>query len=173
MPCQSSLISLLPQASKVSFWFNAKLSKCVRHAKEKEKKKKKKVIRPWVESWNREPFSHFGVSFRESKTQKRESFSLRGAVRKDREKHSESVREWKRKMKHFFFAQVTHKEDILVESLWSFWVLQPWRVRVFRGRFCYWLCGEIVFTPWDLFIVYPIYRELKFSINLIVVISIS
>ena len=42
MPCQSSLISLLPQASKVSFWFNAKLSKCVRHAKEKEKNKKRK-----------------------------------------------------------------------------------------------------------------------------------
>ena len=47
MPCQSSLISLLPQASKVSFWFNAKLSKCVRHAKEKEKKKKRSFGLEW------------------------------------------------------------------------------------------------------------------------------
>ena len=40
----------------------------------------------------REPLSAICVSSRKSKTQK-ESFSLRGAVRRDREKHSESVRE--------------------------------------------------------------------------------
>ena len=41
-------------------------------------------------------------------------------------------------------------------------MLQPWRVGVFRGRFCYWLCGEIVFTLLDLFVVYPIYCKHKF-----------
>ena len=69
MPCQSSLMSLLPQASKVSFRFNAKLSKCVRHAEEKRKKQKARVIWPWGKSWSKRairPF--FGVSSRESKT---------------------------------------------------------------------------------------------------------
>ena len=79
----------------------------------------------------------------------------------------------KKKNETFFFAQVTDKENKLVEFLWSFWMLQPWRVGVFKGRFCYWLCGEIVFTPSDLFVVYPINCGLKFSINLTVVISIS
>ena len=79
----------------------------------------------------------------------------------------------KKKKETFLFAQVIHKEDKLVEFSWSFLVLQPWRVGVFKGRFCYWLCGEIVFTPGDLFVVYPIFCGLKFSINLIVVISIS
>ena len=76
MPCQSSLMSLLPQASKVSFRFNAKLSKCVRHAEEKRKKQKARVIWPWGKSWSKRairPF--FGVSSRESKTQKRERFN--------------------------------------------------------------------------------------------------
>ena len=72
----------------------------------------------------------------------------------------------KKKNETFFFVQVTYKEDKLVEFSWSFLVLQPRRVGVFRGRFFYWLCGEIVFTPWDLFVVYPIYYELKFSIKL-------
>ena len=65
-----------------------------------------------------------------------------------REMHGESVREWKRKRKrsHFFFCwSYIHKEDKLVEFSWSFWVLQPWRVGVFRWRFCYWFCGEIVY----------------------------
>ena len=79
----------------------------------------------------------------------------------------------KKKNETFFFAQVTCKEDKLVEFSWSFRVLQPWKVEVFRGRFCYWLCGEVVFTPGDLFVVYPIYCGLKFSVNLIVVISTS
>ena len=43
---KGQLMSLLPQASKVSFWFNAKLSKCVRHAEEKRRKRKER------------PFSH-------------------------------------------------------------------------------------------------------------------
>ena len=138
----------------------------------KEGKERSKGHSAWREELkqNKDPFSHFGASSRESKTQKIESFSLRDAVRKDREKHSESV---KKKKETFFFAQVTHKEDKLVEFSWSFWLLQPWRVGVFRGRFCYWLWSEIVSTHWDLFVVHPIYYGLKFSINLIVVISIS
>ena len=145
------------------------------------KKKKRKKQRPFgllCGSWskNRElkhrEFQPFLCEFQsEQVTQKRE-LQLRGEVRKI-ERNTVSVREWKRKRRHFFFTQVTHKEDKLVVFLWSFWVLQPWRVGVFRGRFYYWLCGEIVFTPWDLFIVYPIYCGFKFSINLIVVISIS
>ena len=95
------------------------------------------------------------------------------SVWRNREKNSESVEWVKKKKEIFFFAQVTYKEDKLVEFSWRFWVLQPWRVGVFRGRFCYWLCSEIVFTLWDLFVIYSIYCEHKFSINLIVVISIS
>ena len=52
------------------------------HSALSEELKQERAIRP------------FGVS-------SRESFSLRGAVRKDRQKHSESVREWKRKIRHF------------------------------------------------------------------------
>ena len=158
-------MSLLPQA---------KLSKCVRHTEEKRKKQKARVIRTWGKSLSKRairPF--FGVSSRVSKTHTEKVRALGGVVWRDREKHSESVREWKRKNVTFFFAQVTHKEDKLMKFLWSFWVLQPWRVGVFRGRCCYWLCGEIVLTLWDLFVVYPIYCGLNFSINLIVVISIS
>ena len=43
---KAQLMSLLPQASKVSFWFNAKLSKRVRHVEEKKKEKKRKAIWP-------------------------------------------------------------------------------------------------------------------------------
>ena len=63
----------------------------VGHAEGKEKKKQ----RPFGLEWKaeaREPLSAICVSSRKIKTQK-ESFSLRGAVRKDREKHNESVRE--------------------------------------------------------------------------------
>ena len=67
----------------------------------KQKITKTEAIRPWVKSWSkREPFGHFGVS-------SREIFSLRGAVRKDRKKHSESVREWKRKRRHFSLLSYT------------------------------------------------------------------
>ena len=53
----------------------------------------------------------------------------------------------KKKKETFFFAQVAHKENKFVKFSWSFFMLQPWRVGVFRGRFYYWLCGEIVFIP--------------------------
>ena len=41
-----------------------------------------------------------------------------------------------------------------------------------REDLCYYFCGEIVFIPLDLFVVYLIYCEFKFGINLRVVISI-
>ena len=41
----------------------------------------------------REPLSAICVSSRESKTQRKRKLQLRGVVRRDREKHSESVRE--------------------------------------------------------------------------------
>ena len=113
------------------------------------------------------------VSSRESKTQKRESFSWEVEFEKIERKTQWECERVKKKNVTFFFTQITHKEVKLVEFSWSFWELQPWRVGVFKGRFCYWLCNEIVFTPWDLFVVYPIYCGLKFCINLIGVISIS
>ena len=51
---KAQLMSLLPQAFKVSFWFNAKLSKRVRHAEEKKKEKKRKAIRPLNEEKKKE-----------------------------------------------------------------------------------------------------------------------
>ena len=61
-----------------------------------------------AEAKNREPFGH------SRETQVRASG---GAVRRDREKHSERV---KKKKETFFFAQVTQKEDKLVDFSWSF-----------------------------------------------------
>ena len=57
-------------------------------------KKKAKAIRPWVrragtESWSTESNSAI--------VRKKQARASGGAVRKDREKHRESVREWKRK----------------------------------------------------------------------------
>ena len=43
-PVKAQLMSLLPQASKVSFWFNAKLSKRVRYAEEKRRKEAKDIL---------------------------------------------------------------------------------------------------------------------------------
>ena len=58
----------------------------------KEKKRRSKGHSALGEAEaNREPF--LGEFPREQETWKRESFNLRGAVRKDREKHGESVRE--------------------------------------------------------------------------------
>ena len=146
---KAQLMSLLPQASKVNFWFNAKLSKHVRHAEEKRRKIKERPFGHWVwlrekhtKSWSRVCEFH-RVSQKHRDIQ---PFEVQYVCR-DREKHSESVREWKRKKETFFFALVTHKEDKLVEFSWNIWVLQLWRVGVFRGQFCYWFCGEIVFTP--------------------------
>ena len=60
--------------------------------KKEEEKKETEAIQPCGKLKQTE--SHFGHEFQsEQKPQKRESFNLRGAVRKDREKHSESVRE--------------------------------------------------------------------------------
>ena len=167
-------MSLLPQASKVSMPFLGQWLRRVWHAEtEKKKRKKTEVNWPSEESWSKE--SHLAIfvcEFQREKDTEKESASawVVQSEWRDRECECERV---KKKKETFFFAQVTHKKDKLVDFSWSFWVLQPWRVEVFRGRFCYWLCGEIVFTPWDLFVVYPIYCEHKFSINLIVVISIS
>ena len=125
-----------------------------------------------MKSWSKE--SHliiFGwlVSSTESKTQKEgaSTWVLQSEWR-DREWECERVTK-KKKMRHFYLLKLrTRKINWWSSISWSFWVLQSWRVGVFRRRFCYWLCGEILFNHWDLFIVYPIYCGLKFSINLIV-----
>ena len=108
------LMSLLPQASKVSFWFNAKLSmhgkvwlllmrsdaklsKCVRHAEEK-----RRVIRPWVESWNREPF--FGHCVWVSERAKTQIFShLRCTLCEEIWRNTVRVWESKKEKENFLF----------------------------------------------------------------------
>ena len=85
----------------------------VRHAETEKKKRKKKG--PFGQCvWQRNTLERrveaerairpfFGVSSRESKTQKRKRV-LAWVVQsewRDREKHNESVREWKRKRRHF------------------------------------------------------------------------
>ena len=80
MPCQSSLMSLLPQASKISFWFNAKLMQGVFNTLREERKERSKrqgsfgLVKKLKQ--NSEPFSHFGVSSRESKTQRKREIHL-------------------------------------------------------------------------------------------------
>ena len=132
-------MSLLPKSAWVSMPFLGQWLGRVRHAEPEkgEKKGNSGHSAIWWAEANREPFGHFTVRSRESITQKKESFNLRVIVWRDREKRRESVRELKRKRKIFFFAQVTHKIDKLVKFLWRFWVLQLWRVRVFKRRFCY------------------------------------
>ena len=144
----------------------------LRRKEGKEKKGHLAIECDWERNTLSKGWSSVCELHRVSKNTKR-YLAIWGAVhvKRYRETQWECKRVEKKKVT-FFFAQVTHKEDKLVEFSWSFWVLQLWRVGVFKERFCYWLCGEIVFTHWDLFVVYPIYCELKFSINLIIVISI-
>ena len=100
----------------------------------KEKKRRRKKETKAIQSCgelkqeNHFFFQPFVWVLERARHRERESFSLRGVIWRDREKHSKSVREWKRKKETFFFTQVTHKEDKLVEFLWNFLVLQPWRV---------------------------------------------
>ena len=74
----------------------------VRHAKtdKKEKKENKGHSALWAELKLRAFLGHWLWVPERAKTQKRENFSWRCSL-KNREKHSESVREWKRKMRHF------------------------------------------------------------------------
>ena len=59
----------------------------------------------------------------------------------------------KKKVDIFLCSSYTHKEEKLIKYSWSFWVLHPKRVRVFRGRFDYWFCGEIVFI-FEIYLLY-------------------
>ena len=125
LPCQSSFMSLFQKSSKQAFSFIEKwpkhgevwlllmrsVARRVGHAETKKKKRKKtEAILPWVVSWSRNRelketaiFDQFLCEFqRDQNTEKRE-LQLRGAIWRDREKHSERVREWKRKKRHFFF----------------------------------------------------------------------
>ena len=95
---------------KSAFCLMQKLSKCVRHAKEKRRKRKERPFGQCV--WQRETnlreelkhkvqFGHFCVWVPERAKHKKEGASAERCSLKNREKHSESVREWKRKMRHF------------------------------------------------------------------------
>ena len=94
--------------------------------KEEKENKQEKAIRPWVESWKREPYSAICGEFqREQDTQEERALAWEVlSMWRDREIQRESVREWK-KNETFFFAQVTCKKNKLVEFSWNFWVLQP------------------------------------------------
>ena len=146
----------------------------VRHAEEKEKKEEK-AIRP-CRVLKQETESHIRpvcVSSRESKTQiDIQPFWKVQSVWRNREKHSESVREWKRKRRHFsllklYTRKINWRNSHRVFECYNHGELE-YSDEDFASGF-----GEIVFTLRDLFVVYPIYCGLKFSINLIVVISIS
>ena len=129
--------------SDLGVWDTLKLTK--------KKRRKTKAIRPCEKkkSWKqRELFLAIFCEFQREQNTKRESFSWRCSP-KNREKHSESVREWKRKRRHFSLLKLYTRKINWWSSHGVFWVLQLWRVGVFKGRFCYWFCGGIVFTPWD------------------------
>ena len=116
---KAQLMSLLPQASKVNFWFNAKLSKHVRYAEEKRRKRKE---RPFGPKRRAETKSHFLAIFvwvlERERHRETESFSLRGAVRMKRlERNTVSVWESeKEKRIHFFFLLKLHTRMI---NWWS------------------------------------------------------
>ena len=142
------LTSLNEKCSKVNMpFFPGQWLRRVRHAEtDKEEKKETKAIRPCEKSWNREPFLAIVCEFQKRAKTQKERASAGGAVRKI---ERNTVRVWESEKEKGDIFLCSHKEDKLVEFSWSFWVLQPWRVGVFEGRFCYWFCGEIVFTPWD------------------------
>ena len=119
----------------------------VRHAKtnREEKKENKGHSALWAKLKQR-AFLGYCMWVPERAKHKKERASAGGAVRKI---ERNTVRVWESEKEKGDIFLCSHKEDKLVEFSWSFWVLQPWRVGVFKGRFCYWFCGEIVFTPWD------------------------
>ena len=96
------LISLLPQASKVSFWFNAKVEQVCETCWREKKERKERPFGygcDWVRNtleWRAEAQRHSVIA---RKTQVRASG---GSVQRNREKDSKSAREWKRK-RHFSF----------------------------------------------------------------------
>ena len=143
---------------KSAFGLMQKLSKCVRHAEEKRRKRKKQ--RPfglvwWVKAEQRaeaQKVSAIFVWVPEWTSNTKERASVERCSPKNREKHSESVRV-KKKKEIFFFAQVTHKEDKLVEFSWRFWVLQPWRVEYSEEDFT---TGFVVrlYLPFEIYLLY-------------------
>ena len=119
----------------------------VRHAESgrEEKKKNKGHSALWAMLKQRAFLGHYMWVPERAKHRKKRA-SARGTVRKI---ERNTVRVWESEKEKWHIFLCSHKEDKLVELSWSFWVLQSWRVGVFKGRFCYWLCDEIVFTHWD------------------------
>ena len=146
----------------------------VRHGEEKEKKEEK-AIRP-CRVQKQETESHIRpvcVSSRESKTQiDIQPFWKVQSVWRNREKHSESVREWKRKKRHFSLLKLHTRKINWWSSHGVFECYNHGELEYSEEDFA---TGFVVrlYLLLDLFVVYPIYCEHKFSINLIVVISIS
>ena len=100
MHCQNSFMSLVPRVFKFSFPFiekwpnawegltslNEKWCKAEQACLTRWRKRKERSKRPFSLAWelkqNKESLGHFGVSSRESKTQKRESFNWRCSLKK-------------------------------------------------------------------------------------------
>ena len=133
MHCQSSFMSLFQKSSMQVFFIYWEVTKAwkvwlllmrsvpksaaiflgqwlgrVRHAEtdKKEKKENKGHSALWAELKPRAFLGHWLWVPERAKTQKRESFSWRCSP-KNREKHSDSVREWKRKRDFFLCSSYT------------------------------------------------------------------
>ena len=87
---------------------------------EKEKRKKTEAIWPSKKSWRKRAiFSHFVCEFQREQDIEKESASVWVVQSEWRDREWECER-LKKKKEIFFFTQVTHKEDKLVEFSWSF-----------------------------------------------------
>ena len=103
--CQSSFMSLFQKSSSQPCLLMRLDSSVSNTPKEERKLGEGKNKEPYSalseELKQRAIFGHLWWVSERARHIERESFSLRGAVQRDREKHSESMREWKRKRRHF------------------------------------------------------------------------
>ena len=79
-------------------------------------KERSKAIWPWVKSWSKRAIRPFW---------EKHKWELQKVQSKEIERNIVRVWESEIEKRNIFFAQVTYKEDKLVEFSWSFWVLQP------------------------------------------------
>ena len=79
-------------------------------------KERSKAIWPCVKSSSKRAIRPFW---------EKHKWELQEVQSKEIERNTVRVWESEREKRNIFFAQVTYKEDKLVEFSWSFWVLQP------------------------------------------------
>ena len=143
--------------------------KRVRHAEtEKNKRKKTKAIRPWLESCSKRAIR---LSWEKNnwELQLEEAQSVWKIVRN-------TVRVWEsenKKKRYFFLLQLHVRKINGLSSHEIFEWCNYGKLEYSEEDFATDFMMRIIFTFWDLFAIYLIYCRLKFSINLIIVISIS